>query len=103
MQILKAAQELLDLQEQLQEEKKRSSDLQVEINAIRADQIKSEGIARTGDYYALNGHRYCVFCWENEKRLGPLLRMQKSTSKGGLLTYYQCGRCKQDVTPSGLL
>lgn len=102
MQILKAAQELLELQGQLEEEKKRSRALQAELDAIRNDQLKSDGITRTGEFYTLNGNRYCVYCWENEKRLGPLLRNKKRAS-GGVTTYYQCGRCKQEVTPQGFL
>jgi hypothetical protein len=102
MQILKAAQELLELQGHLEAEKKRCGELQAELDAIRSDQLKSDGITRTGDFYTLNGNRYCVYCWENEKRLGPLLRAQKRTS-GSVHTFYQCGRCKQEVTPRGLI
>jgi ABC-type Fe3+-citrate transport system substrate-binding protein len=97
-QILDAVGKLTELQAQLEAEKQRVRDLQAELDAIRRDQVKSEGMVRQGDFYLLNHHAYCVFCWEVEKRLGPLVPHSKITS-GHSYRFYQCTRCKQELTP----
>jgi hypothetical protein len=88
---------MMELQGQVEAEKQRVKELQAELAAIREDQVKADGIVREGDFYNLNGNAYCVFCWEVEKRLGPLV--PRHTVVGGRNErFYQCTRCKQELT-----
>jgi hypothetical protein len=97
-QILEAMVKMMELQGQVETEKERVKELQAELKAIREDQINAKGIVRKGDIYLLNNQAYCVHCWEVEKRLGPLVPRRKAS---GTRTdsFYQCTRCKQELTP----
>jgi hypothetical protein len=88
---------MMELQGQVEAEKQRVKELQAELAAIREDQVKADGIVREGDFYNLNGNAYCVFCWEVEKRLGPLVPRHKVVG-GRNERFYQCTRCKQELT-----
>jgi L-fucose mutarotase/ribose pyranase (RbsD/FucU family) len=96
-QILEAMAKMMELQGQVEAEKQRVKELQAELAAIREDQVKADGIVREGDFYNLNGNAYCVFCWEVEKRLGPLVPRHKVVG-GRNERFYQCTRCKQELT-----
>jgi hypothetical protein len=97
-QILDAMGKMMELQGQIDEEKQRVKTLEVELKAIREDQINADGILREGDFYNLKGNAYCIFCWEVEKRLGPLVPRRKLVGKY-TERFYQCTRCKQELTP----
>jgi L-fucose mutarotase/ribose pyranase (RbsD/FucU family) len=101
-QILEAMAKMMELQGQVEAEKQRVKELQAELAAIREDQVKADGIVREGDFYNLNGNAYCVFCWEVEKRLGPLVPRHKVVG-GRNERFYQCTRCKQELTPRSRL
>ena len=96
-QILEAMGKIMELQSQVEAEKKLVKELQAELQAIREDNAKANGIIREGDFYNLNGNAYCVFCWEVEKRLGPLVPRHKIVG-GRNERFYQCSRCKQELT-----
>lgn len=72
-QILDAMGKLAELQAQLSAEQERSRGLEKELEAIRSDQKKAEGIKQQGEVYVLDGHPYCPRCWEVDKRLGPIV------------------------------
>jgi hypothetical protein len=97
-QILEAMGKMMELQGQVDAEKQLVKELQAELTPIREDQIRADGIVRAGDFYKLKGNAYCVYCWEVERRLGPLVPRHKIVG-GRNERFYQCTRCKQELTP----
>jgi len=86
---------IADLRTQLSESQDRNRSLEAELEAIRADQKRADGIKKQGDMYMLEGHRYCAACWELHKRLAPVVKVSKFVS-GGHSLFLQCSRCKQE-------
>ena len=92
-QILEAMGKIAELQAQLSAEQERSRALEKELEAIRSDQKKAEGIRRERDVWVLDGNAYCPGCWELDKRLAPIVTITSGPHRTRSL---QCCRCKQE-------
>lgn len=97
--ILEAMDTIMRLQTANAEATQQIASLKKELEDIRLDQIRAEGIKRSGNVYLLNNVPYCVHCFIVDKRLGPIVSVTIG-SPTRTYTAWQCTRCKQEVKPN---